>query len=84
MPGGALVLVEDGDRRRRAGVLSRAGRLRGHRPPGATLLPGLIDTHVHLCGDSGPRALDQLPELSADELDAVIADRRAAAPARRA
>jgi imidazolonepropionase-like amidohydrolase len=40
--------------------------------PGSTLLPGLIDTHVHLCGDSGPRALDQVPELSADELDRVI------------
>ena len=40
--------------------------------PGATLLPGLIDTHVHLCGDSGLRALDQIPELSADELRQVI------------
>jgi imidazolonepropionase-like amidohydrolase len=40
--------------------------------PGSTLLPGLIDTHVHLCGDSGPRALDQVPELSAEELERVI------------
>ena len=31
--------------------------------PGTTLLPGLIDCHVHLCADSGPRALEQLPEL---------------------
>src|SRR4051794_72262 len=40
--------------------------------PGATLLPGLIDAHVHLCGDAGPRALDQLPELTDDELDAMV------------
>ena len=40
--------------------------------PGATLLPGLIDAHVHLCGDSGPRALDQLPELSDAEIDAIV------------
>ena len=53
---GALVLVDD-------------GRIVGVEPasapapdgcevvdfPSATLLPGLIDTHVHLCGDSGPR-----------------------------
>ena len=38
----------------------------------ATLMPGLIDAHVHLCGDSGPRALDQLPELDDAALDAII------------
>jgi imidazolonepropionase-like amidohydrolase len=72
-PDGALVLVDD-------------GRIVGIEPasapapdgcevvhlPGTTLLPGLIDTHVHLCGDSGPRALDQVPELSAGELARVI------------
>jgi len=41
--------------------------------PGTTLLPGLIDTHVHLCGDGTPQALDKLPELSADELTDIIA-----------
>jgi len=41
--------------------------------PGSTLLPGLIDTHVHMCGDNSPRALDQFDELSPDELDAIIA-----------
>ena len=40
---------------------------------GPALLPGLVDTHVHLCGDSGPRALDQFAELSAGQLQAVIA-----------
>ncbi len=41
--------------------------------PDATLLPGLIDTHVHLCGDGGPRALEQIPDLSPAELGAVLA-----------
>ncbi|MFC3897043.1 amidohydrolase family protein [Lentzea rhizosphaerae] len=40
----------------------------------ATVLPGLIDTHVHLCADSENGALDRIPGFSADQLDAVIAD----------
>jgi imidazolonepropionase-like amidohydrolase len=40
--------------------------------PAGTLLPGLIDTHVHLCGDGGPRALEQIPELDVATLDAVV------------
>jgi imidazolonepropionase-like amidohydrolase len=35
-------------------------------------LPGLVDAHVHLCGDGGPRALDQLPELGPDRIDAIV------------
>ena len=79
LPGGVLVLVAD-------------GRIVGVEPgdfpppsdcavthlPGSTLLPGLVDAHVHLCGDSSPRALDQLPELDDDDLDAVIAAAMAA------
>jgi imidazolonepropionase-like amidohydrolase len=42
--------------------------------PDATLLPGLIDTHVHLCGDSGLGALDRLPSFSEEEMTAVIED----------
>ncbi|MDP9219370.1 MAG: amidohydrolase family protein [Actinomycetota bacterium] len=75
LTGGALVLVEDGAI---VGVEPGAARAPADCPvtylPGTTLLPGLIDCHVHLCADSGPRALDQLPELSADELDDVIAE----------
>ncbi|MGY1690567.1 amidohydrolase family protein [Geodermatophilus sp. SYSU D01105] len=75
LPGGALVLVEGGTI-----VAVEAGS--APAPAGCpvteladtTLLPGLVDTHVHLCGDSSPRALDQLPELSADELDGVISE----------
>jgi hypothetical protein len=40
--------------------------------PGATLLPGLIDTHVHLCGDSRTGALDRLPGYGDAELAGVI------------
>ena len=36
------------------------------------MLPGLIDTHSHLCGNSAPDALDRLPGLSPDELDEAI------------
>jgi imidazolonepropionase-like amidohydrolase len=74
LPAGVLVLVDDGQI---VGVEPESFPPPADCPvtdlPGATLLPGLIDAHVHLCGDSGPRALDQLPELGDDELDMVIA-----------
>ncbi|WP_439663607.1 amidohydrolase family protein [Lentzea sp. HUAS TT2] len=40
----------------------------------ATVLPGLIDTHVHLGADSENGALDRLPEFTTEHLDAVIKD----------
>jgi imidazolonepropionase-like amidohydrolase len=40
----------------------------------ATVLPGLIDAHVHLVGDSGPMALDRVAAYSDDELDAVVTE----------
>jgi len=40
--------------------------------PTATVLPGLIDAHVHLLADSGPGALDRLADYSADDCDRVI------------
>ncbi|MGW4213048.1 amidohydrolase family protein [Lentzea sp. NPDC004789] len=40
----------------------------------ATVLPGLIDTHVHLGGDGRPGALDRLASYTAQERDAVIGE----------
>ncbi|MFI6097988.1 amidohydrolase family protein [Lentzea sp. NPDC051213] len=40
----------------------------------ATVLPGLIDTHVHLGGDSQNGALDRLPTFTAEQRDEVIKD----------
>jgi imidazolonepropionase-like amidohydrolase len=57
VPGGALVLVDDG---RIAGVEpGTAAAPAGWQvleAPGGTVLPGLVDAHVHLCGDgtTGP------------------------------
>jgi imidazolonepropionase-like amidohydrolase len=40
--------------------------------PKATLLPGLIDTHVHLCCDSGDGSLYRIATVSDTEMLAVI------------
>ena len=74
LPGGALVLVDDG-------VIVAVEPAAAPAPdgcpvtylPGTALLPGLIDTHVHLCADSSPAALDRVPEKTPDELRQVIA-----------
>jgi imidazolonepropionase-like amidohydrolase len=73
LPGGVLVLVED------ATIVAVEPASTPvpdgwelHDEPGTTLLPGLIETHTHLCGDSSPRALDQLGELDDDALDAIV------------
>ncbi|WP_202125872.1 amidohydrolase family protein [Actinomadura physcomitrii] len=72
LDGGAAVFVED-------------GRIRGVEPatapvpdgwevadfPAGTVLPGLIDMHVHLCGDGRNGALDRLAGHTGDELGAV-------------
>lgn len=42
--------------------------------PDATVLPGLIDTHVHLVTDSEVGALDRVAGYSDAELDAVITE----------
>jgi imidazolonepropionase-like amidohydrolase len=71
-PDGAVVLVEG---QRVAGVESRQ-----FEPPTGTeiidskgtVLPGLVNTHVHLCGDGRDGALERLPELSREEVDVII------------
>jgi imidazolonepropionase-like amidohydrolase len=39
-----------------------------------TLLPGLVETHVHLSTDSGPMALDRVAGYSEAEIDAVVSE----------
>jgi imidazolonepropionase-like amidohydrolase len=73
--GGATVLVVDS---RIVGVEPV-----GYEPPSdcelvdygdATVLPGLIDTHVHLVGDSGVMALERVSGYSPEEVDAVVVE----------
>jgi imidazolonepropionase-like amidohydrolase len=73
IPGGALVLCDGG---KIAGVLPGGAPAPDGWPveefPGGAVLPGLIDCHVHLCGDSRSEALDRLAGYADDELSAVI------------
>ena len=73
VPGAGVVLVDGG---RIVGVEPTGFSLPANcevldRPTG-TLLPGLIDTHVHLVADSGWGALDRLAEFSDDDLTRTI------------
>lgn len=71
--GGATILVDGGTI---AGVESGSYVVPDGCPltdhGGATVLPGLIDTHVHLVGDSGPLALERVAAYSDEDLDAVV------------
>ncbi len=73
IPGGALVLCADGTI---AGIEPAAAPAPEGWPvaeyPGATVLPGMIDCHVHLCGDSRAGALDRLPGYSDEQIGQVI------------
>jgi imidazolonepropionase-like amidohydrolase len=73
--GGATVLTDAG---RIVGVESGFREVGGEWQvlefSDATVLPGLIDTHVHLAADSGFGALDRIAGFSDDEMDAVISD----------
>jgi len=74
LPGGATVLVADG---RVAGVepfgcdLPEGCELASYD---GTLLPGLVDSHVHLVTDSGPDALGRVAGYSAAEIDDVVTE----------
>src|SRR5947207_8860590 len=73
VPGGALVLVDDG---RIAGVQpGTAPAPEGCQVlevPGGTVLPGLVDAHVHLCADGTDGTLDRIGEPDKDAMMAVI------------
>ncbi len=73
IPGGALVLCADGQI---VGVEPGPAAAPEGWPvaeyPGGTVLPGMIDCHVHLCGDSRDGALDRLAGYADEDLDRVI------------
>jgi imidazolonepropionase-like amidohydrolase len=63
------VVVTDGSRISEVHI----GRSAGTEPIDGTLLPGLIDCHVHLSSDAGPGALDRLASAEPGELGPTIA-----------
>ncbi|MFD7160347.1 amidohydrolase family protein [Kribbella sp. NPDC059898] len=69
-----LVLIENGK------VVGLGGEAGGEvrEFPGATVMPGLVDAHVHLSADAGPGALDRLGNLRvAAQTAGLAATRRA-------
>jgi len=74
LPGGVLVLVDGGAIADvRPGTAPAPDGCEVAYTPGTTLLPGLIDAHVHLCADGGPNALDRVSGKTAADLAADIA-----------
>ena len=75
LDGGGTVLVRDG---RIVGVESGFPDLGAEWEiidfPDATVLPGLVDTHVHLVADSQQNALDRVAGFTEEEIDEVVTD----------
>ncbi|TQJ22045.1 imidazolonepropionase-like amidohydrolase [Micromonospora sp. A202] len=73
MDGGVLVLLDGGrivDVQRGRAEAPEGWPVR--EEPNGTVLPGLVDAHVHLCADAGPDALGRLAERPETDLDAVV------------
>ncbi|MGW3892099.1 amidohydrolase family protein [Micromonospora chokoriensis] len=71
--GGVLVLLDGGriaDVRRGRAEAPEGWPVR--EAPDGTLLPGLVDAHVHLCADAGPDALGRLADRAETDLEAVV------------
>lgn len=71
--GGVLVLLDVGrivDVRRGRAEAPEGWPVR--EAPDGTLLPGLVDAHVHVCADAGPDALGRLADRAETDLDAVV------------
>ncbi|MGW3783499.1 amidohydrolase family protein [Micromonospora chokoriensis] len=71
--GGVLVLLDGGrivDVRRGRAEAPEGWPVR--EAPDGTLLPGLVDAHVHLGADAGPDALGRLADRAETDLDAVV------------
>jgi imidazolonepropionase-like amidohydrolase len=75
VPGGALVVLDEG---RIVGVEPGAAPVPDGcevwEAPGGTVLPGLVDAHVHLCADGTDGSLDRIGEPSEDGMMAVIGE----------
>jgi imidazolonepropionase-like amidohydrolase len=73
VPDGALVLIDNG---RIAAVEPGTAPAPDDcdvlEVPGGTIVPGLIDAHVHLCADGSDGTLDRLGEPRQDEMMDVI------------
>jgi imidazolonepropionase-like amidohydrolase len=77
--GDAALLVEDGRiayAGPAAGLPAGADRLAAVDFPGATLLPGLVDVHVHLVASAGPDLAADVPKGEAERTLAAVANAR--------
>jgi imidazolonepropionase-like amidohydrolase len=59
-----------------AGLPEGADRLPARDFPGATLLPGLVDVHVHLVASAGPDLAADVPKTEAERTLAAVANAR--------
>ncbi len=75
VPGGALVLF-DGSRivGVEPGGAPAPDGCEVLEAPGGTVLPGLVDAHVHLCADGTDGSLDRIEEPDEDGMAAVIGE----------